>query len=243
MRYMFPMWGERVIAISPQVQSHLTEDWNLDLSRVDLITHGVQIAENSGESQRKLMRDKYGIPSSRFVVGVFGRYSSVKGFDRLIHAACELKAKIPDILIVIAGSGREYNSYRSIIEQSRLNDVVKIYPNEGQVDPDIVSAYDVFCAPSRQEGLGLSIMEAMGKNIAVTASDVGGIPQLISHNETGLLFGDGADMSLIESIVKMYEDKDFRNHCARNAYVKASRMFTIGQMIESTVKCYEKTLT
>lgn len=240
-RYLFPMWGDRLIAISPQVREHLISQWKVQPQKIDLITHGISILQNNNEVAKQQARAKYNIPSDCFVIGAFGRYSSVKGYDILIEATTKLKAHIPNLLVVIAGHGEEYLKYKRLIDKDKLSQQVYVLPNERIVEPDVVDAFDIFCAPSRQEGLGLSIMEAMGKRVPVIASEVGGIPQLISNHESGLLFSPQSPDALTQAALKMYQDRELRSSCAREAFKKASQLFSLDRMIDSTIESYEKT--
>ncbi|MFP1633352.1 glycosyltransferase [Zhengella sp. ZM62] len=155
------------IAVSPVVAAAASKGTGLSFR---VIPNGVD-CDMFRPARRDAARARLGLPLDRRIVGGVGRLERVKGFDRLVEAARFL----PDhVLVVIWGEGSERERLASRIEHLGLAHRVLL---AGRTDSpaDVYPALDLFCLPSRSEGLPLSILEAQACGIAVVASDVGGV--------------------------------------------------------------------
>jgi glycosyltransferase involved in cell wall biosynthesis len=125
------------------------------------------------------------------VIGFIGRFSPEKGVLRLIEAAPALLEKAPDTRILLIGSGRLQESMRLRIAELGIAAAVTI---EGWVEhqdlPDYLNGMRMLVVPSESEGIPNVVMEAFGCGTAVAAAEVGGIPDLVQHDETGFLIRD-----------------------------------------------------
>jgi len=101
---------------------------------------------------------------------------------------------------------------------------------------------DIFCLPSLQEGLGISLMEAMASGCACIASDVGGVSELIDPGENGILVGPGDPGALSKEIIRLIDDEPQRDRLSRNARYKAISGFSINVSVRETKKVYEEVL-
>jgi glycosyltransferase involved in cell wall biosynthesis len=90
-----------------------------------------------------------------------------------------------------------------------------------------LQAADVFVLPSRDEVLPLVLLEAMYFSKAVIAAQVGGIPEIISHGENGLIFEKEDDQTLAEYLAKLYQDRDYREELGRKGHEKVIRDLSV----------------
>lgn len=235
-RRIFPCWGSAVIAISPAVQKHLRDDFHVPDDRIALIPSGIDMrtyAPVNGDRKCEL-RHKYHWGAEP-VLGIIARLSDVKGQDVLIEAMTKIRAQIPDAKLIMVGEGKMESALRGMVTRLGLEQNVFFYPLACKVS-EILPALDIFVMPSRQEGLGLSIMEAQASGLPVVASRVGGIPSLIEDGKTGFLVEPENPDALARTIVAALRDK---NRLARIA--KAGREFVRGNCSADTM--VEKTLT
>lgn len=155
------------IAVSPVVAAAASRGTGLSFR---VIPNGVD-CDMFRPVRRDAARARLGLPLDRRIVGGVGRLEHVKGFDRLVAAARFLP---DDVLVVIWGEGSEREGLASRIEHLGLAHRVLL---AGRTDSpaDVYPALDLFCLPSRSEGLPLSILEAQACGVAVVVSDVGGV--------------------------------------------------------------------
>ncbi len=235
-RRIFPCWGEAVIAISPAVQKHLRDDFNVPDDRIALVPSGIDLRMHAPvDGNRKCeLRRQYNWGEGP-VLGIIARLSDVKGQDVLVEAMTKIREQIPDAKLIMAGEGRMEPVLRGMVKRMGLDQNVLFYPLACKVS-EILPALDIFVMPSRQEGLGLSIMEAQASGVPVVASRVGGIPSLIEDGKTGFLVDPENPDALARTIVAALRDK---NRLAQVA--KAGREFVRGNCSADTM--VEKTLT
>ncbi|MFH0940629.1 MAG: glycosyltransferase family 4 protein [Candidatus Omnitrophota bacterium] len=241
-RRLFPCWGKKVIAISDQVRQHLIDDFRLDPSRVELIYNGIDLKKFRDHSKDDVREQKIklGLDPDKKVIGHIGRLSSVKGQNVLVLAAERMMRARKDIQFLIIGDGDEAAELARLIREKNLQHNVFIRPSM----PDTslaLSLMDVFCMPSLQEGLGISILEAMASGVPVVASRVGGIPSIIKDGETGLLCAAGDVGSFSASLSKILNDKALAESLIEKAKQNIREKFSLDTMAQKTRRLYLST--
>lgn len=133
-----------------------------------------------------------------------GRLVAQKGFDLALRAFAEVSPRFPDARLVIAGDGEERDRLEAMANDLGLNRVTD-FP--GLVAPERVAALmnqsRMVLMPSRREGLPVAALETACAARPIIASRVGGLPELVVHNETGLLFEKEDVGELARSVVRL----------------------------------------
>jgi glycosyltransferase involved in cell wall biosynthesis len=140
-----------------------------------------------------------------------------KGQLTLIAAATALERTHPAIHFVIVGSGHDERRIRE--SAAALTNVTFT----GWVDnvADHLAAFDLFAFPSKREGLGSILIDAMQAGLPIVATDVGGIPDLITDGVNGLLVAEDDAEALAASIVRLFSDPALRDAVARANKLRA----------------------
>jgi len=239
-RRLFPLWGDKVIAISCQVEDHLTSDFRVPAERVQLIVNGVdlEVFQPLDEEQRKAVRAKFGFGKDP-LIGIIARLSDVKGQDVLIKSMRVVVDEIPDARLLIVGEGKMKDQLEAMVDQLGLRSHVRFISIVNRT-AELLPAFDVFVMPSRQEGLGISIMEAQAAGVPVVASRVGGIPSLIVDGETGRLVPPEDSHALAEAILNLLQDKAQRENISLSAREFIRKMYSADRMVEETIKLYQR---
>lgn len=244
-RKIFPCWGDKVIAISKEVQEHLIRDFAVKKEDVVLINHGVDVEkframrllspEKQEESIAKTKKEM-GLGNGP-IIGIIARLSDVKGHKYLIEAFSLVLKEFPGSQILSIGEG---NLKCDLVEQAKRLGIEKnVFFIPSVEDTSIaLSVMDVFVMPSLQEGLGLSIMEAQAAGIPVVASNTGGISTLIEQNTTGLLVEPSSSEAIAFSILRLLRDKEFAGRIALNALEFIKNNFSLAQMVSKTEEVY-----
>ena len=240
-RRIFPLWGKKVIAISEQVKEHLINDFKLDRQAVRLVYNGVDLKnEVISRPDRLIARQKLGLKESA-VVGIIARLSDVKGHKYLIEAMGEVLKVMEDAQLLIVGDGREKTNLVNLSRRLGISKSIIFIPSVEDTS-DVLEAIDLFVMPSIQEGLGLSIMEAMAKGIAVVASDVGGIRDLIKDGFNARLVRPGDIKGLAKVIIELLQDRTKLNYYATNGQMTIKNDFSLEKMITKTEGVYVECL-
>lgn len=157
-------------------------------------------------------------------IGTLSRLHRVKGIDRLIYACGELRKQNIPFKLVIGGNGRQKSELTELAKQTGIEAHCSFV---GEIcDRDaFLKDLDIFVAPSRQEAFGIHICEAMERGLPIIGAGVGGIPELISHNESGLIFAPESKTELVDALKKMINDDNFRKTSGAESRKKVEQLF------------------
>lgn len=129
---------------------------------------------------RRELRQRYGIPTDAVVFGSVGRLVEEKAYDVFIRAAAQLHARFPEVRFLIAGDGKQRGALEKIIAELNLQSAFHLIGDTDQV-PEFLGNLDVFVLPSRREGFGMVLVEALAAGLPCIATRVGGIPEILDE--------------------------------------------------------------
>jgi glycosyltransferase involved in cell wall biosynthesis len=244
-RKILPAWGMHTIAISEPVRQHLACDLGVPKNNITVVYNGVDVKrfnrQVSSEDRFHIKR-QYSLKNGP-VIGTISRLSKVKGHTYLLSAFAKALKKIPEAQLLIIGDGpRNYiNSLKLQAAGLGISSNVKFHP--ACKDTSIpLSVIDLFCHPSLQEGLGLSILEAMAMGLPVVASDVGGIYTLIKHRINGLLIPPMEDEALAEGMVEILSDHALACEMGIRSRSIVENEFTAERMRDGVIDVYNRAI-
>lgn len=241
-RIYFPCWGDKVIAISKAVKKHLIEDLKVKPQDIELIYNGLDFDNFQKYEPNQILEYKKWIGlKDGPVIGNIARLSSVKGQDYLIKAMKDVVKKFPSAQLLFVGDGKIKDDLVNLSQQLGLNENIKFIPSVEHTS-SVLALMDVFVMCSLQEGLGLSIMEAQAMEVPVIASCVGGIPELIEDNKTGILVSPKDPKGISQKIIYLLENKEYAQTLAQNAKRNVLENFSLGKMIDKTEELYKKVI-
>lgn len=157
----------------------------------------------------------------------FGRLASSKGVDVLVDALAKMSAQGINRRCLIVGRGPAESSVQQALTKYELSDHVELI---GWQDPssltELLKTAAVAVLPSREESFGNTMAESMAACVPVVSTRVGSIPEVVSHEETGLLVAsDNAD-ALAEAIRRCLQNPEEAQTFARNGRERAKACFT-----------------
>jgi len=241
-RKIFPCWGDRVIAISQPVVKHLVEDFSVGEEKIDLISSGIAVDDFAvTDEETKLKRRKLYNIGAEPVIGILARLSDVKGQDVLVEAMKDVVPVFPDVKLLLVGEGKLDPLLKKLVVKFGLKNNVIFFPVIKKI-PEILSIFDVFVLPSRQEGLGISVMEAQAAGLPVIASNTGGIPSLIKDRDTGFLVPPEDVAALSAKIIMVLQNKEQSKEVGLKARRVAEEKYSSKLMTDKTIKTYRKVL-
>ena len=122
-----------------------------------------------------------------------------KGHDYLIPIIPEITAKFPQVQFVWVGDGEHQTYLTNMLREHQVEAQVTFLGYRNDI-PNLLTAADIFLFPSYQEGLPFAVLEAMVSGLPIIASDTGGIPEMISHKQNGLLFRTGNSQDMLQKL-------------------------------------------
>jgi len=167
-------------------------------------------------------------------------FRPVKRTDDVVRVFARVQEIIPARLVLI-GDGPEIRKTQQLVSDLNLNDTVQFLGEQDQLEP-LLSCADLFLLPSEQESFGLSALEAMNCGVPVIATDIGGLPELVVHDETGYLFPIGETERMAEAAVALLRDHERHKRFGRNARDRAVQVFNAKKIIPKYEAFYSEVL-
>ncbi|UCH81989.1 MAG: glycosyltransferase family 4 protein [Nitrospiraceae bacterium] len=209
----------------------------LDKNKIRRINNGINPPTQLSNDEINDLKKEFNI-ENKFIVGVVGRIEPYKGQHLLIHAINELCQEGFDIHGILVGNAMRpsyLKDVKDLIASLSLNKRITLIPFQN--DPTkILQCIDILALTTKKETGSIVLVEGMMADIPVIGSNAGGIPEIIDHNETGLLFESGNTKSLIEAIRTLYVNKPFREKIAAAGKKKAQEQFDKNTQFEKILK-------
>jgi len=229
-KLMYRKLKTHTLCASKAVKNELVELGWLEPSSIEVIHTGVHPEEFRPKGSRKF-REEMGVPEDSVLVGCLSRLSSIKGLDYLIKTVPGIRERFPHARFALVGTGRLEDELKSLASRLKVDDAVT-FPGFRSDTPDVLRSFDIMAHPSTStEGFPNSILEAMACGTPVIGSKVAGIPEAITHGETGLLVEPRDEKSLMEAIITLLSEPDTRQNMGKAAREDVERRFDFrGQM-------------
>lgn len=208
-----------------------------------VIPHGIDTEEFRPAEDRKLLRERLGLPDS-ILVGCFGRIRPDKGTDLFVEALLAIMRERDDVLAVLTGLvKKDQRAFtRSIRERIAGSGFQERFIWPGEVPAASIPHYhrcmDVYVAPQRWEGFGVTPLEAMASGVPVVAARVGAFEQQIVDGETGYLVSPCDAGEIRHSLERLIGDERARRRMGEAGRAHVARNFGIGAEVEAINAVY-----
>jgi glycosyltransferase involved in cell wall biosynthesis len=235
------LFQDKIILINSR--DHTVAQKIIPKRKLALIPNGLAYRDYmSAQRARAFFAEKIGKQFSpdTLLIGTIAELTSNKGLEYLIDAAVMLRPHLIDrkFRIVVIGEGEERSHLERKIRDLRAQDIISLLgfvPDAAQY----LRGMDIFVLPSRKEGLPYVVMEAMAAGVPVIASNTGGIPDLITNNETGILVPPKDAQALAQEIEHLAKNKENRIALSMRAASTVETKFSLHAMLEKTEEVYE----
>lgn len=174
-----------VICVSEAVRRYRIEEAGFDPKKLHLIENGIDLGRFDRKASRDEMEARLKLPSGFRWAVIVGRLVPLKGHCFLLDALALLAADFPDLGLLIAGDGEEEAALRAQVDALGLSSRVVFLGLRRDI-PDILGISETMVLPSSREGLPIVLLEAMAAALPVVVTSVGGIPEVVAEEETGL---------------------------------------------------------
>ncbi|MBI2541507.1 glycosyltransferase family 4 protein [Candidatus Woesearchaeota archaeon] len=198
---------------------------------IQVLPMGVDLNLFASNNKNTALRKKFGI-KKEFILSV-GRLAEKKGIKYLVMAMEKVVKRLPDAKLVIVGDGPERGSLEALAKKLGLGKNIIFAGKVGNTElPKFYASADLFAGPSivtksgDTEGLGVVFLEALASGTCVVGSNVGGIPDIIEHNKTGLLVRQKDPNQLADSIIKLLLDRNLRKRLALSGQRKIREKYS-----------------
>ena len=199
----------------------------IDDSQINMIYLGTSApASLTCSDEHNILKDSP-LNTAKLKVAIFGRVEHGKGQHLLVDSLIELDKKGCDISVTLVGHVMD-TTYRDDLQKKikshKLTDKCQFF---GFVDNPVekMKCFDVIVLSTYCETFGLTLIEAMRAGIAVIGTDCGGVPEIIKHKQTGLLFNPGSVSGLSQALIEYYNNPEYRQDLAKAGKEWADKQF------------------
>ncbi|MCB0748066.1 MAG: glycosyltransferase, partial [Ignavibacteriae bacterium] len=204
--------ANKITSVSQVLIDELVNKKILKNSKNTSLTHTIYNFSKFSITDKQLIKKDLGIEESAKIIFFAAALRKLKNCDVLIRSVVNLLNKKNNVILLIGGAGYEEDNLRQLVENEKINNNVKFL---GNLDEDSIVKYynsaDVFCLPSKSEGLPNVIIESLLCGTPVVASSVGEIPHIIEDNINGFLVEPNSVESLTLGLANALNTKWDRN--------------------------------
>ncbi len=230
---------DRIIAITQtmadDLQRFISEDIQPDIS-VNYL--GVERVDKQGEMLVRQVREQYNTGGNSFLIALVGRIDYDKGHEFLLAALKIAKDKgLPFKALIVGHPMQEsyLNSLKQKVAEAGLEQHM-IFTGFVDNPSALMQACDVLILPTIEETFGLVLIEAMSVGVPVIGSNRGGVPEIISHQETGLLFESTNAHSLFNALNTLYQSPETAKTYANKALEVVQDKFNADKHVQRLVQ-------
>lgn len=212
--------ADGVVCCSGSVKRVAQSSLGIPDDRFHVIHNCIDLTEIGGRSEtRAQVRESLGVSRNEILIGTVGTLRPEKGHGVLIQAwrqLCEQNADMR-MKLVIVGDG----PIRQQLHDEAVNVPGIVWAGSRSDVGEVLAAMDVFVFPSIDEGLGIALLEAMATGLPSVVSNEGGIPEIVTDGETGIVVEAGDSNDLCDGLVKVSREIDLRRKLGAAAQVVA----------------------
>lgn len=179
-------------------------------------------------------------PNGEKVLVHISNFRPVKRVPDVVKIFYLVREKIPSKLI-LAGDGPERTECERLVRELNIKDDVYFLGKQEAV-VDILNASDLFIMPSQSESFGLSALEAMACGIPTITTSIGGLPELVIHNETGFIAEIGDVERMSKYAIELLSNINKYRKFSENARQRAVELFNKNKIVEQYEEFYKRIL-
>jgi len=204
---------------------------------VDVVLNGIDTDRYGGRSRRREIRDALDIPAEARVIGTIGRLTEVKRQDLLLQAFARLPLAGGNEWLLIVGDGEERARLEVLAAELGIRERT-VFAGYQAHPEHYLQAMDLFALTSRHEGMPLALLEAWAAGLPVVSSAVGGVPQLVKHGQTGLLFESSNAEALTMALAQVLNDPLLSDRLAAAGRAVVTKCYSLERMANDYEKRY-----
>jgi glycosyltransferase involved in cell wall biosynthesis len=209
----------------------------LDAHKVQVVRNAVNLQQATSSLSREAAKRSLGIPEDAWLVGTAARLEPVKRIDIFLDAAGQIASEAPNSFFVIAGEGSERTRMEQRIWGTPLAGKVRFLGHRNDVY-DIVRAMDLLLVTSDHEGLPTVVLEAMALGTPVVSRRVGGIPEAVDDQVTGVLVDSGDPICIARACLSLLTTSHLACRLASAAREKVVRNFSSEANVAQVAQIY-----
>jgi glycosyltransferase involved in cell wall biosynthesis len=228
--------------VSKEIAAAVSRWHTVNRAKLRVVANGIATDRRPKSATNENLRAKLGIPPTAPIVGTVGRLTEVKRQSLLIRAFARAHTSFPDSQLIIVGDGPERQKLEALTSDLGLNRSVHFVGYQ-QRPEDYLAVIDVFALTSQSEGFPVSLLEAWNAGLAVACSAVGGINEIVRHDENGLLFAAGDEAAAAIALERLIADRTLREQLGRAGQSAVTKQYSLDHMASEYERLYAELIT
>lgn len=232
-------YTDRTVAVSAAVRDVMIRDIGIAPERVALIYNGIDMTRfrpNGG--LRGQTRAALGIAPDEIAIGIVARLVPVKDHQTLVASFRLLRERVSRrVRLVLVGDGPERAALAREIAAHDMSAAVMLLGERHDI-PALLNALDIYALTSVNEGMNLTLLEAMSTGLPVVATAVGGNPEIVADGETGMLAPARDAAALATAFARLVEDEGRRRRFGEHGRRRVESRFSQSAMLDAYLALY-----
>ena len=230
----------KIICISQQIRKYFVKKINLPKNKLKVIYYGLNFDDFKKKKKNNNLKINKKDLKNFFVICCIARHVEQKSLDFLIKTFYEFKNLDIKSKLILVGSGPQTTKLKSMAKKLEVYEKI-IWIEYAENVLEILKLSDVFVLPSKYEGFGLVLLEAMFAKKPIIATKVSAIPEVIQDNWNGLLIKHGDIKDFKRKLLKIKMSK-INKKLIKNSQKTLKKKFNFNKMIIKTNKIYEEAI-
>jgi glycosyltransferase involved in cell wall biosynthesis len=232
---------DRVVGVGEAVRQALIVNEGIPSRRIGVVSNGVDLTPYRQLVDRAEVRRELQVTDEDFVLIQVARLVPIKDHLTALRTLQKTVAQLQRTCLVLVGEGPEENAIREFISQNKLEDRVRLLGLRSDV-ARLLPAGDVFLLTSINEGIPLTVIEAMAAGLPVVSTNVGGVAEVVRDGETGLLAPAGDAEGLARNVLRLGASPEERTRMGRAGRERAFALFSEDEMVAAYDRLYREML-
>lgn len=228
----------RFVGVSEDINKMLTIDFKIKASKVQTIYNGVQIPDAPPNRDVASLRAKHGLAPDDFVIGTIGRIELVKDYASLIRMSAPILHRYTKAKLMIVGDGSQRVELENLAKELDVS-AQTIFTGYQKEVSNYLQLINLFALTSVSEGISNVLLEAMAASIPVIATEVGGNPEIVRHDQTGFLIARSNLNQITEKVELLINNPELAKSLGQNGRRCVEEKFTIKKMVSEYQSLYQ----
>jgi glycosyltransferase involved in cell wall biosynthesis len=239
-KLVYTWLADHVVTTSGSIKQHIEERCGFKASQVHSIPTGVDLSRfDPKRLPGDTLKKELGLEPTQPLVGIIGMIRWCKGLDVFLSAAKLLKERYPNTRFLVVGFDPDGNiDFNEDIKKQNLESTVT-YLGFREDIPEILASLDILVSASTAvEGVSQAILQAFAMGKPVVATRIGGSPEVVHHNDTGLLVPPKDAPALGEAVAQLIDSPQDRVRLGNNGRRLIEEQFSFERMIDRVAEVY-----
>ncbi|HEY5622189.1 MAG TPA: glycosyltransferase [Gammaproteobacteria bacterium] len=230
-----------IIAISRAIETELRDNMGLSERRIHYVASGVDTEQFAPRGNQGNLGELAGLPADALTIGIVAQLIPRKGHERLFRILPRLLENHPRLQVVCFGQGPLRDELDSLRRDLGIEERVHFAGFRADMNR-LLPEIDILAHPAEREGLGVAVLEALSCEVAVVASALGGLTDVIEHDVTGLAVAADDDSGWEEALDRMLADTELRRRLGRAGRQRVEAEFSVERMTRGNLLVYREVL-